>query len=262
MILDLFRLTDRVAVITGAGRGLGAATAVAFAQAGADVVIASRTESELADVAKQVEEAGRRAHVVTADLSDVDAAAGLAAAAKEQFGRLDIVVNNVGGTWPRPYLETDAEFLAEAFRFNVLSGHELTRAAVPLMLEQGAGAVVNISSTMGWAAGRGFLAYGTAKAALSHYTRLAATDLAPKVRVNAIAVGSTATSALDLVTSNDEVRGQMESMTPLRRIGRPEEIAAAAVYLASAASGYVTGKVLEVDGGLQAPNLELGLPDL
>lgn len=262
MILDLFRLTDQVAVITGAGRGIGAATAVAFAEAGAHVVIAARTASELDEVAARVAAAGRRAHVVVADLSDLDATAALAEAARTEFGRLDVVVNNVGGTWPRPFLDTKPKFLEEAFRFNVATAHALTRAAVPIMLERGSGAVVSISSTLSWAAGRGYLAYGTAKAALAHYTRLAAADLAPKIRVNAIAVGSVATSALEAVTTNDALREQMEGATPLGRIGRPQEIAATAVYLASAAGGYVTGKVVEVDGGLQGPNLELGLPDL
>ena len=96
MILDRFRVTDRVAVVTGAGRGIGAASAVALAEAGADVVISARTESQLADVAKQIEAAGRRAHVVPADLNDLDTIAGLAEAARDAFGRLDIVVNNAG----------------------------------------------------------------------------------------------------------------------------------------------------------------------
>jgi 7-alpha-hydroxysteroid dehydrogenase len=262
LILDRFRVTDRVAVITGAGRGIGAATAVALAEAGADVVISSRTEAELSEVAERVAAAGRRAHVVPADLTDLDRVAELAAAAKDVFGRLDIVVNNVGGTYPRPLLETTPEFLEEAFHFNVATAHALVRAATPLLLEQGGGAIINISSVMGRVSGRGFLAYGTAKAALAHYTRLAATDLAPKIRVNAIAVGSVSTSALAIVVDNDELRGQMERATPLGRIGEAEDVAATVVYLASQAGGFVTGKVIEVDGGTEQPNLKLGLPDL
>ncbi|MBB5851481.1 SDR family oxidoreductase [Amycolatopsis umgeniensis] len=261
MILDRFRLTDQVAVVTGAGRGIGAATAVALAEAGADVVISSRTESQLDDVAALVAATGRRARVVPADLSDPAAAGDLACIAKAEFGRLDLVVNNVGGTYPRPLLETTADFLEEAFRFNVSTAHALTVAAAPSLLEAG-GSVVNISSVMGRVTGRGFAAYGTAKAALAHYTRLAAADLAPKVRVNAISVGSVATSALEVVVGNDELRGRMEAATPLRRIGEAEDIAATVVFLASGAGRYVTGKIIEVDGGLQAPNLELGLPDL
>lgn len=256
------RLTDRVAVVTGAGRGIGAATAVALAEAGADVVISARTVSDLQAVSDRIAAAGRRAHQVAADLSDLDAVAGLADAAKETFGRLDIVVNNVGGTLPRPFLDTTPKHLADAFHFNVATAHALTRAAVPLMLEAGGGAVVNISSLMGRLPGRGFLAYGTAKAALAHYTAIAALDLAPKIRVNGIAVGSVATSALDIVMSNDQIRTTMEQATPLRRIGSAEDIAVTVLYLVSSAGGYVTGKVLEVDGGLEQPNLDLGLPDL
>jgi 7-alpha-hydroxysteroid dehydrogenase len=262
MILDRFRVTDRVAVVTGAGRGIGAATAVALAEAGADVVIASRTESDLRQVAARVEAAGRRAHVVVGDLSDLAVVGGLATAAQEVFGRLDIVVNNVGGTYPRPLLESTPEFLEEAFHFNVSTAHALVLAATPLLLAQGGGSIVNISSVMGRLSGRGFLAYGTAKAALAHYTRLAATDLAPRIRVNALAVGSVATSALQIVMDNDEIRGRMEDATPLHRIGEAEDAAATVVYLVSQAGAFVTGKVIEVDGGTERPNLELGLPDL
>lgn len=259
MILDRFRVTDRVAIVTGAGRGIGAATAVGLAEAGADVVVSARTEEQLRDVAGRIEAAGRRAVVVPADLNDLKAAAGLADAAMDAFGRVDVVVNNVGGTYPRAFLDTTTDFLAEAFHFNVLTAHALTRAAVPHMTD---GAVVNISSVMGRITGRGFLAYGTAKAALAHYTRLAARDLAPRIRVNAIAVGSVATSALEIVLTDDGLRTQMEEKTPLHRVGDPEEIAATVVYLASSAGAYVTGRVVEVDGGTDQPNLDLGLPDL
>lgn len=261
-ILDRFRLTDRVAIVTGAGRGIGAGTAIALAQAGADVLIAARTEEQLREVAAQVEAAGRKAVVVAADLSDVDAVRSLADAAREAFGRLDVVVNNVGGAMPNAYLKTSVRAMEEAFHFNVSVTHALTTSAVPLMLDGHGGAVVNISSVMGRVPGRGYAAYGTAKGALAHYTRLAAADLSPRIRVNAIAVGSVATSALDIVMSSDELRTQMEQNTPLRRIGAVEDIAAAVVYLASPAGSYVTGKVLEVDGGLNRPNLEMPIPDV
>jgi 7-alpha-hydroxysteroid dehydrogenase len=274
---------------------------VALAQAGADVVISARSADQLAKVAAEVEAAGRRALVVPADLSDTNAAAGLAEAAADAFGRLDIVVNNVGGAMPRPFPATKPRHLEAAFHFNVAVAHALTQAAIPHLLaaaenaaeeevpagaregapagtgsrgEGGTGpradgaprapasAVINISSAVGRTAGRGYLAYGTAKAALTHYTRLAAADLAPRIRVNAIAVGAAATSALDIVLTDDGLRGQMEQATPLRRIGDPQEVAAAVVFLASPASGYITGKILEVDGGIERPNLDLGIPDL
>ena len=262
MILDRFRLDDTVAVVTGAGRGIGAATALALAEAGADVVLSARTGEQLAAVAASVEALGRRAVVVPADLSDLEAVAGLVNRARESFGRLDIVVNNVGGAMPRPFLDTSAGRMEQAFHFNVATAHALLRPAVPLMLEHGGGSVVNISSATGRVTGRGYLAYGTAKAALLHYTRLAAADLSPRIRVNAIAVGSVATSALDIVMESDELRTAIESATPLGRIGEPEDIAAGVVYLTSAAGAYITGKVLEIDGGIEATNLDMGLPDL
>lgn len=265
-ILDRFDLTDHVAVVTGAGRGIGAATAVALAEAGADVVISSRTESQLAEVAARIEKSGRRALVVPANLSHTDEVAALAEQAFETFGRLDTVVNNVGGTIPNAFLDTDVDYLEEAFHFNVATAHALSRAAVPLMLRSaGEGrqkSITSISSMMGRTAARGYLAYGTAKAALAHWSRLAATDLAPSIRVNGIFVGSVMTSALEFVAGVPEMKEQMETRTPLGRIGEAEDIAAGVVYLASRAGQFVTGKLLEIDGGIQEPNLDLGLPDL
>jgi len=262
MILDRFAMTDKVAIVTGGGRGIGAASAVGLAEAGADVVISARTTDQLEQVAEQIRSAGRRAVVVAADLSDLDAVAGLVDHARDAFGRLDLIVNNVGGAMPRPFLDTSPSRLEQAFHFNVSTAHALLRPAVPLMLEGDGGSVVNISSAMGRLSGRGYLAYGTAKGALAHYTRLAAADLAPRIRVNAIAVGSVATSALDIVMQTDELRLALETGTPLKRIGDPEDIAAAVVYLASQAGSYITGKILEVDGGIESPNLDMGLPDV
>ena len=262
MILDRFRLDDKVAIVTGAGRGLGAATAVGLAEAGADVVISARTSDQLESVAAQIEATGRRAVVVPADLSDLDAVAGLVDHARDAFGRLDLVVNNVGGAMPRPFMDTSPGRMEQAFHFNVATAHALLRPAVPLMLADGGGSAVNISSAMGRVSGRGYLAYGTAKAALAHYTRLAAADLAPSIRVNAIAVGSIATSALDIVMQTDELKTALEAGTPLRRIGDPLDISSCVLYLASEAGSYITGKILEVDGGIEGPNLDMGLPDV
>ena len=262
MVLERFRLDGQVAVVTGAGRGIGAATALGLAEAGADVVLSARTEDQLKEVAAQVERLGRRAVIVAADLNDLDAVAGLADVAAAELGRLDVVVNNVGGTMPREFLKTSPRFLEEAFHFNVSTAHALTRAAVPHMLKTGGGSVIGISSVMGRLPGRGFVAYGTAKAALAHWTRLAAADLAPRIRVNAIAVGAVATSALQIVMDDDSLRAEAEQNTPLHRIGDPDEIAATVLYLASPAGAFVTGKVVEVDGGTERPTLDMGLPDL
>jgi 7-alpha-hydroxysteroid dehydrogenase len=262
MLIDRFRLDDRVAIVTAAGRGIGAASALAFAEAGADVVISARTESQLDEVAARVAALGRRAVVVPADLSDLGAVENLVDVAVAEFGRLDIVVNNVGGTMPMPFLDTTVETVEQAFHFNVATAYALTRAAVPPMLDIGAGSVINITSAMGRFRDRGYVAYGTAKAGLAHMTRLLAVDCAPKVRVNAVAPGSIATSALEMVLTNEPMEQEMVSKTPLRRLGDADDIALAVLYLASDASSYVTGKILEVDGGIEASNLDMHLPDL
>jgi len=259
---DRFALEGRAAIVTGAGRGIGAACAVALAQVGCDVVISARSAEQLADVSATIEALGRRAVVVPADLSDLDSVPALAAAAADAFGRIDVVVNNVGGTAPRPFMDTSVGYMARAYSFNVLTAHALTKAAVPTMLAGDGGSIVNISSAMGRLAGRGYAAYGTAKGALSHWTELAAADLSPRIRVNAIEVGSIATSALDTVLDDEAMSTEMAGGTLLGRIGDPTDIASAVVWLSSPAAGYVTGQLVAVDGGLQRPNLDLRFPDL
>lgn len=262
MLADRFQMTDRVAIVTGAGRGIGAACARALAEFGADVAITARTEEQLREVAADIEAMGRRALVFPADVSDLSTLDALVDATVAEFGRIDIVVNNAGGSMPQAFMDTTVKAFEGAFHFNVTTAFKLTQAATPHLVATGNGAVVNISSIAGRMRDRGFSAYGTAKAALSHLTKELAADLAPKVRVNAIAVGSVATSALEIVLTNDALRTEMIEKTPLKRLGEPEDIALCAAYLASDAASFVTGKIWDVDGGLEASNLDLRIPDL
>lgn len=273
-VLDRFRLPNRVALVTGAGRGIGAAIALALADAGADVLLSARTAADLESVARKIIALGRRAHVVAADLSERDAVAGLPHAAVRALGRLDIVVNNVGGAAPAPFVDTTMETMEEAFLFNVGTAHALTRAALPHLqaaadeaghegLTAGRGpSVVAISSAYGHRAGRGMVAYGTAKAGLLHWTRMSAADLAPRIRVNAIAAGVIASSAMAPVLADPARRAEMETSTALRRLGTPEDVAAGVLYLVSPAGSYLTGAVLDVDGGPGRANVNLDYADL
>lgn len=262
MILDLFRLDGKVAIVTAAGRGIGAGIAKAYAEVGADVVIGARSEDQLAEVAAYVESLGRKAVVVPGDLGSREGMAKLVDAAVSELGGIDIVVNNAGGTMPQAFMDTTEKAFDQALRWNVTTAFNLTQLAVPHMVERGSGSVINITSVAGSFGDRGFAAYGTAKGALLKLTRHMAQDLAPKIRVNSISPGSIATSALDMVLQMPELERAMIDATPLGRLGTVEDIAAAAVYLSSEAGAYVTGRDIRVDGGIEGSNLEMGIADL
>ena len=261
MILDSFRLDDRVAVVSAASRGIGAAIAVALAESGADVVIGARSADSLAEVAATVNATGRQAVVVPGDLAERAGMEALVDAAVSELGAIDIVVNNAGGSMPQPFLDTSERAFEMAMHWNVTTAFNLSQLATPHLLERPGSSIINIASVAGRFGSRGFAAYGTAKAALIKLTRHLASDLAPKVRVNAIAPGAIRTDALGSVLT-DDLEAAMSEGTPMRRIGEPVDIAAAAVYLASPGASYVTGECLAVSGGIETSNLAMGIPDL
>jgi len=262
MILDQFKLTDKVALVTGSGCGIGRAIALAFAEAGAHVVCSARTAADIEETAKLVRERGRESLAVRCDVLVTEQLEQLVAAALERFGRIDLLVNNAGGAFPKPALALSERAFEKIVRFNLTSPFLLTRMVVPRMVETaGGGAVVNISSGASQLAVGGLAAYGSAKAGLNQLTRILAAEFAPKVRVNAIVVGQIDTPGAASVLS-DEVKRQAAARIPMQRIGAETDVAACALYLASPAAAWVTGRSIDVDGGADAAPLDFPVPRL
>jgi 7-alpha-hydroxysteroid dehydrogenase len=226
---------------------------------GARVVVAARTAEQIEETAEAARKFGVEALPVRCDVMKKEQLEHLVEETMQRFGRIDILVNNAGGTPPKPALRTGEEMFNKAFQFNVTTAFLMTRLVVPHMLEKDGGSVVNISSAAGRLAQPGFAAYGTAKAALSSLSRLLASEFAPRVRVNAIAVGSIETTALTPFLDED-TRHQMEELTPMKSLGQVEDIALGVLYLASPASRWVTGKIFEIDGGIEATNWPFDFP--
>ena len=261
---ERWRLTDRVVLVTGAGKGIGAAIAQTCAAAGADLVITARTESDLLAVGEQVLAHGRRCVAVPGDVNDLAFLGHLVDRTVAEFGGLDVLVNNAGGSVSRPMLDTTVADLERAFRFNVSVPFELSRLAVPHLLRRDGAAIVMISSMAGVKASRGSLAHSLSKAAESQLTRLLAAELAPRIRVNAVLPGAVETAALEwwLSRKAPDVREGMVARTAMRRNGTPQDIADAVLFLASPASSWITGKLLEVDGAAADDLIPPTQPDL
>ncbi|HEY1568417.1 MAG TPA: glucose 1-dehydrogenase [Solirubrobacteraceae bacterium] len=254
-------LSGAVTLITGAGRGIGAAIARRFAAAGSDLVLAARSGEQLEALAAGLRASGREVLTVPADMTDPAVPDRLVAETMARFGRLDVLANNAGGAAPTPFLDTTPEQLSEAFHFNVAASFALTKCAVPHLLQSGHASVINVSSRMDRLVARGLLTYGTVKAAMSHMTRLLAAELAPRIRVNGLAPGVVSTEALDDALDEPTRRHILEA-TPLHRLAGVDDVANAALWLASPQAAYITGKIIELDGGAERPVFPDPSPDL
>ena len=246
------RLSGKIAIVTGAGSGIGAATAKLFAREGARVVLCGRRFAPLERVAAEIGGAGGAAEARSADVSDERAFEALVADTVARHGRLDVLVNNAYGMVAGPLVGAKTADWHATFRATLDSAFFGLRAALPHMSRQGGGAIVNVSSTAGHAGFPGIGAYASAKAALESLTRTAAIEAAPRVRVNALAPGVVATENTLAAFADPRAREAMEARIPLGRFGDVDEIAKSILFLASDEASFITGTCLIADGGQRA----------
>jgi 7-alpha-hydroxysteroid dehydrogenase len=249
--VDRFSLRGKVALITGGGRGIGAGIARGFAEAGATVAVVARTRADVDDVADELVASGGRALALTADVRDLDSLPEVIDRTVGEFGALDILVNNAGGEISPPFLDTRVDHIRDAIHFNVLVPFELSRLAVPHLLERPGASILNISSQTTLVSVRGSLAHHTGKTAESQLTLSMAADLGPRIRVNALLPGPIETEALRRYfdQKDESLRHTLAEHSRMKRLGTPDDVASAAIFLSSPAASWITGLLMELTGG-------------
>ncbi|MGF1611714.1 MAG: SDR family NAD(P)-dependent oxidoreductase [Kiloniellales bacterium] len=255
------QLSGRIALVTGAGSGIGRAIAAGYAAEGATVIAADVNADGLAETLAAIEAAGGKAQSEICDVAAPGHCEVLAGKVREQFGRLDILVNNAGVGMERAFLETSREDLERILGVNLVGAFEMARSAARIMVDQppiegfGAGRIINMGSISGQRGTVGRAAYGASKGGLHSLTQVMAIELAPhRITVNAIAPGPIETALVKAMHSQATRDAYLRNV-PLRRYGTAEEVAAAALFLASDPASYITGHVLNVDGGFDATGL-------
>jgi NAD(P)-dependent dehydrogenase (short-subunit alcohol dehydrogenase family) len=251
----MFNLKDKVAIVTGSSRGIGLAIAKRYAEQGAKVVLSSRKQESLDPIAEEMRNAGHDVVAIAAHNGKKDMLNNLIAQTVERFGGLDILVNNAA-TNPHfgSMLDSEDSQWQKTFEVNIMGNVWLCQAAVPQMRERGGGKIINVASVNGLRPGSFQGIYSMTKAAVISMTQTLAMELASdNIQVNAIAPGLIKTYFAQALWSNDDLLAGVQARTPMSRIGEPDEIAGMAVYLASAASSFVTGQTMVVDGGITVP---------
>jgi len=247
---DDFSLKGKVALVTGGSRGIGKAIAVGLAKVGADVALASRKLPDLEEVAKEIKGASRKSLAVATHVGRLEEINNLVTKVKEEFGKIDILVNNAG---TNPTMDQAMEIEERAWdsimNLNLKGLFFLSQAVAKLMKEQGGGKIINVASIEGITPGI-LPVYAISKAGAIMATKVMAQQWAEyNIRVNAIAPGLTRTRFSEALWSNPDILSAAMMMTPMKRVAEPEEMVGAVIFLASDASGYITGQVLAVDGG-------------
>ncbi len=249
----MFELTNQIALITGGGRGLGRAIALAYADAGADVAVASRSLDQLEEVAQTIRAKGRRALAIETDVTDSEAVAKLVAATRKEFGRIDILVNSAGVGWAERLVDVSDGTFDWILKTNLYGTFYCCREVAKGMIEQRSGSIINIASVAGVKGPPGLGAYAASKGGVIAMTKVLALENARyNVRANVIAPGYFRTDMNAAALDDPELGPKIVKRIPMRRAGNPEEIGGLAIYLASDAASFVTGEVYFISGGEMA----------
>jgi len=247
-------LSGKVALVTGAGRGIGKAIALALAKAGADVCVTARTESQINQTAEEIRQMGRRALAVPADATNAAAVASVVEKTVAELGGLQILVNNAGMEMPKTLMETSEEEYNTVMDTNVKSMFLFTKAACKHLIAQKYGKIVNVASVGAYIAAPGQAVYHASKAAVAHLTKATAMEMVRyNINVNAVAPGWIRTELIKHLLENEAMLNKYLKGIPMRRLGEPEDVAPLVAFLCSDLASYITGTVMMVEGGITIP---------